>query len=410
MAATFVSGLASLLFVASALLSSGPGSLGHVRFENSCAPSVQQSLQQAIALLHSFEFGEATASFRAVESGDPTCTIAAWGIALSNTERQGANRPARLLESGWKELEPWLSRPAKNEREHMYLDAVSKLYVGYESTPADERSRRYVSAMQQLRSRYPDDQEAAIFYALALTTTAGSGKAGIEHRREALGILLPLFEQNPKHPGIAHYILHAADTPELADVALPAARSYAAIAPASPHALHMPSHIFSRLGDWQESLDSNIASAQVAAAWVRDGKDGLFDEQHALNHVEYAYLQLGQDHNAFEQIGIMQKLASAPGGDSWWPVDARIYYDLETHNWADAIEIQPPASSDFIDNLDVFWIHTIAAARSGQAPRAAASLADFKKSSSEFEKQHGWGDLIHLELLEAEAWTAFARR
>ena len=382
---------------------------GEVRFENSCAPSVQQPLQQAIALLHSFEFGEATAAFRTVESGDPTCTIAAWGIALSNTERDGADRPKRFLDSGWKELQPWLSRPARTEREHMYLDAVSKLYVGYETTSADERWQRYIAAMRQLRSSYPRDQESSIFYALALTWTAGSGKSGIEQRREALDILLPLFKENPKHPGVAHYILHAADTPELAGMALPAARRYAAIAPASPHALHMPSHIFSRLGYWQESLDSNLASAKVAAGWVGEGKDGLFDEQHALNHVEYAYLQLGQDHKAFEQIEVMQRLATTTGGDSWWPIDARIYYDLDTHNWADALEIQAPASSPFAENLDVLWIHTIAAARSSQAPQAAASLADFKESSSEFEKQHGWGDLIHLELLEAEAWTLLAQ-
>jgi hypothetical protein len=265
-------------------------------------------------------------------------------------------------------------------------------------------------AMQQLRSKYPTDQEASIFYALALVSTAGAGKAGVEQRREALNILLRLFEHNPKHPGVAHYILHAADTPELATIALPAARQYAAIAPASPHALHMPSHIFSRLGYWQESLESNVASANVAAEWVAQGKDGLFDEQHALNHVEYAYLQLGQDHKAFEQILVMQRLATKKGGDPWWPIDARIYYDLDTHNWADALEIQAPSSSPFAENLDVFWIHTIAAARSNQPQQASAFLKDFKNSSSAFEKQHGWGDLIHLELLEAEAWTLFAQR
>lgn len=383
---------------------------GQVHFENSCTQSVQQRLQQAIALLHSFEFGEATVAFRAVESGDPSCTIAAWGIALPNTERQGPNRPAAFLAAGWKELEPWLSRPAKTERERMYLDAVSKLYAGYEDTSGDERWHRYIAAMQQIRSKYPKDQEASIFYALALTSTVGSGKTGIEQRRQALNILLPLFEQNPKHPGVAHYILHAADTPELAMIALPAARQYAAIAPAAPHALHMASHIFSRLGYWRESLSSNIESAKVAAEWVVEGKDGLFDEQHALNHVEYAYLQIGQDHKAFEQIGVMQKLATMPGGDPWWPIDARIYYDLDTHNWADALQIQAPASSAFTENLDVFWIHTIAAARSNQAQQASAFLEDFKKSSSEFEKQRGWGELIHLELLEAEAWTFLAQQ
>jgi tetratricopeptide (TPR) repeat protein len=383
---------------------------GQVHFENSCAPSVQRSLQQGVALLHSFEFGEATAMFHAVESTDPSCTIAAWGVALSNTERQGANRPVPILASGWKELQTWLSRPAKTEREHMYLEAVSKLYEGYENTSGEERWHRYMAAMRQLRSKYPRDQEASLFYAVALTWTVGSGKAGMDQRREALDILLPLFEQNPKHPGAAHYILHAADTPELAAIALPAARMYAAIAPASPHALHMPSHIFSRLGYWQESLDSNIASARVAAEWVSEGKDGLFDEQHALNHVEYAHLQLGQDHKAFEQIAVMQKLAATPGGDPWWPIDARIYYDLETHNWADALKIQNPVASPFAENLDIFWIHTIAAARLKQTQQASAFLEDFRKSSSEFEKQHGWGDLIHLELLEAEAWTLLAQQ
>lgn len=409
MLAVFINVLVGLLSIPNAAVSPVVANFGEVRFENSCLPSVQQSLQQAIALLHSFEFGEATAAFRTVEFADPSCSIAAWGFALSNTERQGANRPARFLESGWRELRPWLSRPAKTARERMYLEAVSKLYEDYENTSGDERWQRYLAAMQRLRYRYPKDKEAAIFYALALEETAGPGKAGIEQRREALDILLPLFDENPNHPGVAHYILHAADTPELAETALPAARRYSEIAPASPHALHMPSHIFTRLGHWQESLASNIASAKAAAAWVQEGRDGLFDEQHALNHVEYAYLQLGQDQNAFEQVGVMKKLAATPGGDSWWPIDARIYYDLDTHNWADALQVQPPALSPFAENLDVFWIHTIAAARSSKVPQAEASLADFRRSSSEFEKRHGWADLIHLELLEATAWTLFVR-
>jgi tetratricopeptide (TPR) repeat protein len=292
----------------------------------------------------------------------------------------------------------------------MYLDAVSKLYEGYESTSPDERWHRYIGAMKHLRSKYPKDEEASIFYALALTSTAGAGAAGIEQRREALNILLPIFERNPNHPGAVHYILHSADTPELAAIALPAARRYAAIAPASPHALHMPSHIFSRLGYWQESIDSNLASAKLASEWVSEGKDGLFDEQHALNHVEYAYLQLGQDRTAFENIRTMQKLAGMPGGDPWWPIDARIYYDLDTHNWTDALQIQAPAASPFTENLDVFWIHAIAAARLGHVQQSSRFLEDFKKSSSDFEKQHGWGDLIHLELLEAEAWSLFAQQ
>jgi hypothetical protein len=383
---------------------------GQVYFENSCAQPVQQALQRAIALLHSFEFGEAIGAFHTVEKDDPSCAIAAWGVALSNTGREGPDSPTPVLAAGWKELQPWLSRPYKTQREGLYIDAVSKLYAGYENTSGSERWRRYIAAMQQVRVKYPKDQDASMFYALALIWTADSGGTGNEQRREALKILLPLFEQNPKHPGAAHYIIHAADTPELATIALPASRQYATIAPAAPHALHMPSHIFSRLGYWQESLDSNISSAKVAAEWVAEGKDGLFDEQHALNHIEYAYLQMGRDHQAFEQIRVMQQLATAPGGDPWWPIDARIYYDLDTHNWSDALEIQAPASSPFIENIDVFWIHTIAAAHSNQAQKASAFLEDFRRSSSEFEKQHRWGDLIRLELLEAEAWTLFVQQ
>jgi tetratricopeptide (TPR) repeat protein len=388
----------------------GSPSFGHVHFENSCAPAVQPSLQRAVALLHSFEFGEAISEFRAVESEDSSCTIAAWGVALSNLDRDGPNRPVALLDSGWKELLPWLSPPAKTEREQMYLEAVSKLYADYENTSGDERWDRYTSEMQQIRAKYPHDQDASLLYALALTWTTRPGEPGIEHRREALKILSPIFEQNPNHPGASHYIIHAADTPELAALALPAARKYAAIAPGSPHALHMPSHIFSRLGYWQESLNSNIASAQAAAAWIREGRDGRFDEQHALNHIEYAYLQLGQDRKAFEQINVIGDLMDGPGGDPWGRIDARIYFDLDTHNWADALQIQSPDSSPFSENLDTFWVHTIAAARLGKADEASTSLEDFKKSSSAFEKQHGWGDVIHLELLEAEAWVLFAQQ
>lgn len=381
---------------------------GSVHFENSCSQSVQESWQKGVALLHSFEFGEATAAFHKVESADPSCTIAAWGVALANTEREGPDRPARFLATGWKELQPWLSNPAKTERERLYLEAVSKMYVEYKTVSADERWKRYIAAMRELRAKYPSDPEATIFYALALESTAGPGSDGIAQRREALNLLLPIFEQNPNHPGAAHYILHAADTPELAVIALPAARRYALIAPDSPHALHMPSHIFSRLGYWQESVDSNIASAKAASDWGR--KDGLFDEQHALNHMEYAYLQLGQDRRAFEQVGTMQKLAVLPGGDPWWPIDARIYYDLDTKNWADAITIQPPSASPFTENIDVFWIQAIAAARLGYAQPAATFLDEFERSSSEFEKQHGWGDLLHLELLEVQAWALFAQK
>jgi tetratricopeptide (TPR) repeat protein len=365
--------------------------------------------ERAVALLHSFEFGEAEQEFRQVERSDATCVIAAWGVALANTQRSGADVSAKDLAAGWKELEPWMGRTAKTEREQMYLSAVSKMYVDYEHTSGDVRWQRYIRAMQQIRKRYPNDINASLFYALALVCTAGDGPEGIKQRRAALDILLPIFASHPDNPGAAHYIIHAADTPELAILALPAARKYAAIAPDSPHALHMPSHIFNRLGYWQESVESNIASARVAAAWVNEGRDGTFDELHALNNLEYGYLQLGQDEKARSVIARIAQVVRAPGGDPWAPIDARIYFDVETHDWKDALDVQSPSTSPFMENFDVYWIHAIAAARLRRSEDAAQSLEEFRKSSSEWIKGHGFGDVLHIALMQADAWTLFAQ-
>jgi len=204
-----------------------------------------------------------------------------------------------------------------------------------------------------------------------------------------------------------HYIIHAADTSELAAEALPAARKYAAIAPDSPHALHMPSHIFNRLGYWKDSIETNQASARVAAEWTKAGRDGKFDELHALNNIEYAYLQLGQDNRAHQIIKQIEEVANT-GTDRWLAIDARIYYDLETHNWQDALKIEPPTGSGFDENFDAYWIETIAAARSGNANRAEQALERYRKSSAAWDKEHGWGDVLGVALTEAQAWTMFS--
>jgi tetratricopeptide (TPR) repeat protein len=391
-----------------------PVSLGEVNFQNSCLPSVQVDFERAVALLHSFEFPESEEEFRKVEVADSTCAIAAWGVALGNTERLGPNLGTKQLAEGWKELQPWLSRPAKTEREQMYLTAVSKMYVDYEHASASQRWSQYIAAMQQIRAKYPSDINASLFYSLALVWTAGAGPAGIEQRRAALDILLPIFASNPDNPGTAHYIIHAADIPELALIALPAARKYASIAPYSPHALHMPSHIFNRLGYWQESIDSNHASERVAEEWMKDGMDGMgmFDELHALANLNYGYLQLGRDTDARSVIDKITQVVKAPGGDPWAPIDARIYYDLETHDWQDALKIQPPTASPFTENFDVYWIHAIASARLGKPEQAALALDDYRKSSTEWTSTRmniGSDDELHIALMQAGAWTLFAQ-
>jgi tetratricopeptide (TPR) repeat protein len=390
------------------LFSAEKAALGDVHFPISCRTEVQSRFDSGVALLHSFEFKEAEELFRQVEGDDSRCVIAAWGMALATTERSGADAPQKDLAKGWAQLQPWLSIRASTEREQMYLDAVRAMYENHETTSGAERWHQYLNRMEQIRQKYPDDINASLFYGLGLTWTAGPGKRGIEQRKEALAIFLPIFKQYPDNPGAAHYIIHAADTAELAAVALPAARKYAAIAPDSPHALHMPSHIFNRLGYWQESIETNQASARVAAEWMKMGRsDGIFDELHALNNIEYGYLQVGQDQLAQQVIGQIQQ-ATRTGGDPWLALDARIYYDLETHDWQDAAKIEPPSTSRFEENFDAYWIETIGAARSGDAHKAQQALELYRKSSEAWDKERGWEHTAGVALTEAEAWTMFS--
>jgi tetratricopeptide (TPR) repeat protein len=390
-------------FACSAESSAFAATLGKVEFENSCKAEVRTQINEAVALLHSFEFKESEAIFDQVEHRDSSCVVAAWGMALARTERDGANAPQKTLQEGWDELRPWLSVKAGTQREQMYLDAVRGMYEGYSGTPGGVRWSRYLARMAALRRRYPQDSDASMFYALGLVWTAGEGQRGIAHRRRALSILLPLFTRLPDHPGDAHYIIHAADTPELAAIALPAARKYASIAPDSPHATHMPSHIFSRLGYWDEMIRSNEESARVAAEWVKDGRNGRFDEQHALTYLEYGYLQLNQRDKAREQISRISEVMNAPGGDPWAEIDARISYDVETSDWEDALKLEPPPASPFQENFDVFWVRALAAARLGRLEAARSALGSLSESIAQQRIGINYSHILHIYLLQAQA-------
>lgn len=382
--------------------------LGGVHFQTTCNPAVQPAFDYATALLHSFEFSESAREFRKIEKQDPTCSVAAWGVAMSMLERRGADMPQATLSAGWEELKPWLVTPAGSAREQMYLKAVSLMYRGFENTPASVRWARYVNETAIIHRTYPADINASLFYALALIWTAGSGPPGISHRRQALNILLPIFHAHPDNPGAAHYIIHAADVPDLAQIALPAARHYALIAPASPHALHMPSHIFSRMGLWDESIRSNIASVKAAELWTKEGKEARFDEAHALNALEYAYLQVGDDKSASETIAQISHVMAGKGGDSWAEVDAKIYYDLERDDWQDALRIEAPSDASFADSFDIYWIQAISLSQLNRSNDAEVALARFRDSSRTFSQEHGWGDTFEFEQMEAEGWLFFS--
>lgn len=266
--------------------------LGEVHFATSCAREAQRGFNHAVALLHSFQFSRAIEAFDAVLSEDPTCAIAYWGIALSdwgNPFAPGA-KDAGLLRLGHQNVERGKGLGAKTEREQAYLAAVGKLYDDSERTPQQVRLHAYRDAMGGVAATYPDDHEAQIFYALALAVAADPNDKTYADQLKAGAILAKLFELEPTHPGLAHYSIHAYDVPPLASRALVAARRYAEIAPDAPHALHMPSHTFTRLGYWRESINSNVAAAAAAR---RQGQTA--EELHASDYETYAYLQTGQD-------------------------------------------------------------------------------------------------------------------
>ena len=289
-----------------------PEKLGTVHFATSCSEPARPQFDRAVALLHSFEFGSAIAAFDAALATDPSCAITQWGVALSrwgNPFAVGA-RPATQVQQGLTAVERARSIGAKTDRERAYVDAVAKLYVDGERVPQQARVEAYRDAMAQVARTYSDDTEASIFYALSLTAAEDLNDKTYASRLKAGAILEPLFARQPDHPGLAHYIIHSYDVPALADRALEAAKRYAKIAPSAPHALHMPSHTFTRVGLWQESIDTNIASAKVAREQRVTG-----EELHATDYQIYAYLQTAQDAAAKRLVDsvpdIMSRLPAA---------------------------------------------------------------------------------------------------
>ena len=285
-----------------------PGeNLGKVHFPTSCSQAAQQPFDRAVALLHSFEFSNAIAAFNTTLASDPSCAIAYWGIALSRWSNPMAagNRPVAQLQSARDAIDHAKTIGAKTERERGYIDAVSGLYTDFEHVLQNARVASYRDAMAALSARYPQDTEAAIFYAIALTAAAAPTDKTYADQRKAGAILERMFARQPDHPGLAHYIIHSYDYPPLATGALEAARRYAKIAPSAPHALHMPSHTFTRMGYWQESIDTNIASAAAAR---RDGSTA--EELHASDYQMYAYLQTAQDSAARRLLDSLPAVAA----------------------------------------------------------------------------------------------------
>ena len=335
--------------------------LGRVNFATSCNKAAQQQFNRAVALLHSFWYDEAAKGFLEATKSDPKCGMGYWGIAMSLYHPVWAPPVAAELQKGLAATQKASAVSARTPRERDYIKAIGTFYRDTDKLDHRTRALAYEKAMEQLQLQYPKDDEAAIFYALSLLGTALPTDKTYTNQKKAAAILNKVLLAEPQHPGVAHYLIHSFDYPALAPLALTAARSYAKIAPSSPHALHMPSHIFTRLGLWQESIESNIASAQAARNHMvkTAGNLGAKDELHAMDYLAYAYLQSAQDSKAKEIVDLTLRIDK---------VDEEIFqvayalaaiparYTLERRQWsaAAALKAQPSSEPAQVSLLESF--------------------------------------------------------
>jgi hypothetical protein len=395
------------------------GQLGAVHFSTSCNAVAQIKFNRAVALLHSFQFSGAIDGFNAVLAGDPRCAIAYWGIALSDWANPFAPgiKDNGQLQLGRNSVERGKSVGAKTERERAYLTAVGKLYAQFESSSQQARLLAYRDAMRDIAAQYPEDHEAQIFYALALAASDDLEDKTYADRLKAGAILERLFEEEPTHPGLAHYIIHAYDVPALAGRALIAARRYAEIAPDAPHALHMPSHTFTRLGYWQESIDSNVAAAAAAR---RQGQTS--EELHASDYEIYAYLQTGQDEAAARILSSLPAIASrfdplavligaAPPSAGYFALAAiPARYALERQDWRQAEQLALRETPFPYTDAMTWFARGIAAARLGHAAAANEAATALKRIQEGLVRDNEpyWARQVEIQASAVAAWAALA--
>ena len=392
--------------------------LGTVSFSTSCSTAGQPLFDRAVALLHSFEFKQAIEGFNAALKSDPSCAMAEWGIALSRWGNPfvAGLRPPAPLQQGRDAVSRARKIGLKTGRERAYVDAVSQLYASFETIDQRTRMLAYRDAMARVAEANADDTEASIFYALSIAAAASPADKTYADLLKAASILEPIAASQPDHPGVSHYLIHSYDVPPLANRALDSAWCYAKIAPAAPHALHMPSHTFTRLGYWQESIDANIASGAVAK---REGSTA--EELHTLDYRAYAYLQTAQDGAAREIIDALPDVkarfdpdavaSAAPGSAGVFALAAiPARYALERGAWADAAKLVPrPSSYPYADAL-TWFAKALGAARTGDtaAARSAIDALTTIEDRLTEKREAYWAEQTAIQRRSASAWLALA--
>jgi hypothetical protein len=389
--------------------------LGTVHFETSCSPSVRPRFDHAVALLHSFEFGASIKAFSDVLATDSTCAMAYWGIALSrwtNPMSPGARSPA-VLQAGQQAVDAATHlAPHASERERGYVRAVSQLYGDVEHRDQRTRVVAYERAMRDLVIREPADTEAQIFHALALVASAAPTDKTYANQREAGRILEALWAKQPNHPGLAHYIIHSYDSPPLAAKARAAALKYSSIAPSAAHALHMPSHTFTRLGMWEESERANQQSMKVALA---DGS--IAEVLHAADYAMYADLQMGNDSGAKEILRALPSIAArfdpnaiggaAPGSAGVFALAAiPARWALERGAWAEAAALEPRTTAVPYADAMTYFARALGASHTGKLSEARSSIDSLAAIRQRLSaKGEGyWAEQVNIQLLAAQAW------
>jgi hypothetical protein len=381
-----------------------PEKLGSVHFPTSCTPAVQREFDRGVALLHSFAYTASEQEFRAVATRDASCAIAHWGIAMSLFHQLWEPPSAAALREGAEQVRKAVEIRTGSQRERQYVEALGAYYADAEHEAAAVRAERYTRAMADVARDNPGDPEAQIFYALALIATAPPADKTHANQKRAAAILEPIFRQQPQHPGAPHYLIHAYDSAELAPQGLAAARAYSKIAPSAPHALHMPSHIFTRLGLWDDSIASNQAAR---AAAHRDGDVG--EELHAMDYLTYAFLQRGRYLDA-EQVALdlrsMKVLSAAEFKTGYAATAMPVRLAIERRDWDSATSLEPlPQSAPQVAAL-VYWARAIGQSRAGHPRSSDADVDRLNACLRELQSAGNayWATQVDVLLKEAQAW------
>jgi tetratricopeptide (TPR) repeat protein len=385
-------------------------SLGTVSFAISCSAEDQADFIHGVALLHSFSYKNARLKFEQISGRDPSCAMAYWGQAMSLYRQLWTRPTAQELAQGAKLIQEAKTQTIRTDRERAYIAAAAAFYEGDPTRKFEARRNAYSEVMKRVHTSWPDDDEASLFYALSLLTSPNAANNDFAITRQAIAVIKDVFTRNPNHPGAAHYLIHACDNPALAVNGLAAAQRYAEIAPASAHAVHMPSHIFARLGMWDEDIKSNLASLQVARQ-----QKSFPDMLHAMNFLEYAYLQKGDFEQAkqieAEALNVpKEEFSDMPAMFNYVRVRFPALYLLETHDWMAAQSLPVPLDAEPDFQAVVYWTRAVASGHRHDAKAAQEAVTNFDAKLDEVRKSsYAYvADSMTGEQDEAHAWLAFA--